>query len=168
MSTPLEVGVYSVIVDQLILDSVSGEYSWNPEVVNVSPDEHLTINDQDVDSELVRMGQLVAYYGDLAAQLKAQLARREEDKEAVEAMLDLTFRDAAKAAQAADPKVKPPTVEGLKKAVAREESYLIVVAEIQTARLHHYRVDNLMKALIKKADSLNTLAHNQRQERKVY
>lgn len=168
MTEKLQLSEYSIIVEDLILDEKVGQYFWQPEEVIINADEDLSIDETNVDHELGRMGQLLAYYGDLAARLKTQFARKEEDLEAKESYLDKNLRDFFNECIARDPKSKMPTETQIKRLIVGSEGYQESLAILSAARLYHYRIDNLVKALVKKADALNALAYNQRAERKAY
>ncbi len=157
-----------VVIEDLIFDEASENYFWKPEQIELDPQNDTMIDENNVDGELCKMGHLLAYYGDLSAKLKTQLARKEEDLDALEAMIDKKIRDKELAAAQTNPKLKPPTESFLKKRIRTEEEYQIGVSILQATRLHFYRVDNLLKAMIKKADALNALAYNQRQERRNF
>lgn len=167
MSKELKTGKYTILVEDLVKND-NDEFFWEVEEVEIEADIDVSIDDTDVDGELCKMGQLLSYYGDLSARLKAQFARKEEDREAYEAACDKLLRENFAVKVANDPKLKMPTETHLKKMIAGSDEYRGLTEEISVVRLHYYRVDNLLKALIKKADALNCLGYSQRQERKVY
>ncbi len=151
---------FNIEVEELLFND--GEYTWGVETVTLEPEADLSIDDMQVDKELTRMGHTIAYYGDLSARLKSQLARKEEDIDAWQAAADKELREKMAG------NAKPPTETYLKKLLLGRPEYLSLVKELGIVRAQYYRLDNLVRALYKKADSLQTLSHNQRTERKVY
>jgi hypothetical protein len=163
----MKLSSFVVVVEDLVQEEETGQYFWQPEKIDINPDDDLLVDDSNVDSELVKMGHLLGYYGDISARLKAQLARKEEDKEAVDAEIDKEIRDRY-VLTARTGKEKPPTESKIKKEIIRHEKYQGALAILSATRLYYYRMDTLLKALIKKADAVNTLAYSQRAERKNY
>jgi len=163
MANEVSIGKYNVIVEEWQGEDAEGPHeSWVEIPIEIDSDEHLTIDETNVDGELAKMGHVLGYYGDIAARLKTQLARKEEDLEAIEAHIDHSLRQSfAQVGQKF-------TETQLKKAIINDPTYKKSLDELQRNRVYSYRVDNLFKALVKKCDALNCLGYSQRQERKTY
>ena len=163
----LNLNKYTVVVESLVQQD-DGNFYWVPEQVEIDPGNDLAIDDTNVDGELARMGHLLAYYGDISARLKAQFVRKEEEIEGLEAYIDKEIREKVEEDRIKDPKIKPPTETHIKKLIVGHEKYAPAIGILQASRVYSYQVDNLVKALVKKADALNALAYNQRAERKNF
>ncbi len=152
---------YKVHVEEIVEDG-KGVLSWQPTEVIIDANEDTLIDENSVDKELQKMGNLLAYYSDIASKLKAQFIRKEEQLDAVISAVDDQLRQAIVAAG------DKPSEARLKKAVIKHPDYQKTVDILGVYRLYHYRVEGLVRALRAKADALNTLAHNQRLEKKQY
>lgn len=152
---------YKVHVEEIVEDE-KHVLSWQPTEVIIDANEDTLIDENNVDKELTNMGNLLSYYTDIASKLKAQYIRKEEQLDAVISAVDDQLRQAIVAAG------EKPSEARLKKAVIKHPEYQKTVDILGVYRLYHYRVEGLVRALRAKADALNTLANNQRQEKKQY
>ncbi len=157
----VELVKYKVHVEEIV-ENEKGTLSWQPMEVEIDAGEDTLIDENAVDKELQKMGNLLAYYGDIAAKLKAQFIRKEEQLDAVISAVDDQLRQAIVA------EGDKPSEARLKKAVIKHPEYQKTVDILGVYRLYYYRVEGLVRALRAKADALNTLAHNQRLEKKQY
>lgn len=163
MAEELKIGKFKIVSEDLVYDEENDVHVWKQDQVEVAPDDALHIDDTDVDKELRRMGHLLGYYGDLAAKSKAQLARKEEDLEAFEAAADKWLRGNWN--EEANGRMTENKVRNL---IIDSEDHRRLTALLGVFRTYHYRMDNLFRALHKKADCLMTLSHNQRVERRNF
>ena len=130
------------------------EYRWQLSPRELHVEEDFQIDDQDLDRELCRMGQLIASYGEVQAAVRASLARREETAEQAYARAFLNHSqvtpkptvDACKALATTDPKVAAANQEKIQ----WEEQAL--------------KIDNLFKGLLRKCDCLTALTYKQKAE----
>jgi hypothetical protein len=160
MAQDLKVGKFKVILEDLV--ETENGLSWQPFEIEVEADEDAIIDDNATEKELTKVGGILAYYGDLAAKARSQYTRKQEDLDAIFATLDGTIRGELLAAG------EKPTETRLKKAVAANPQYRAAVDIVGVYRSYCYRLENLFKALLAKANALNTLAYSQRQEKKMY
>lgn len=155
------VGKFKVHVEEIV-ENDKGVLSWQPREVEIDSSEDTMIDDNAVDKELTKIGNLLAYYSDIAAHLKAQYIRKEEGLDAVISAVDDQLRQAI--IEAGD----KPSEARLKKAVIKHPEYQKTVDILGVYRLYHYQLEGLVRALRAKAEALNVLAHNQRLEKKQY
>lgn len=155
------VGKFKVHIEEIVEDE-KGVLSWQPREVEIDSSEDTFIDDNAVDKELTKIGNLLAYYSDLAAKARAQYIRKEEGLDAVISAVDDQLRQAIVEAG------EKPTESRLKKAVIKHPEYQKTVDILGVYRLYHYQLEGLVRALRAKAEALNVLAHNQRLEKKQY
>lgn len=156
----LKVGKFKLVVEELV-ETEEG-LAWQPTELEVEADENVIIDENNIDKELKQIGGTLAYYGDLAAKCRAQYIRKEEEVDAVFAALDNVVRGELNTAG------EKPTETRLKKLITVHPQYRQAVDVLGVYRMYSYRLENLFRALTIKANALNTLAYNQRQEKKTY
>jgi hypothetical protein len=130
------------------------EYKWrmSPRELHVETD--FTIDDQDLDAELCRMGQLIACYGEVQAAVKASLARREEAAEQAYASAFLKQSQVT-------PK---PTVDACKAQATLDPTVMQANQEKIQWEEQALKIDNLFKGLLRKCDCLTALTYKMKAE----
>lgn len=118
--------------------------------LNVEKD--FSIDPDNLDGELCRIGQLLCEYGDIYAELKANLARVETQKERVYNYYALWYRD---------PENFPgkPTEGKIAELVKSTDGYTEVTDKLNNVKLNYAKIENFFKSLNQKADVLKTLCY---------
>lgn len=120
----------------------------------------LSINENDLDTGMLRQSGLFAYYGALHAQAEQQLSRMEQLQEIIEARLDRKARDAA---AASGTKI---TEAQVKAAIALEPKAIAIKTAVNKARMVTSLCKSAVDAFRNRRDMLIQLAFNSRSERK--
>jgi len=120
--------------------------------------ESFVLNEDDVDGELCRAGRDLAFYGNLASDLKAQAANAKAAVEKTDAELSMGIRSVAYSEKA---KI---TEGGIKEQViCNEIRQNKIQLQIQAER-DFQKIENLFRSQQKKVDCLIALAYKQRTE----
>jgi hypothetical protein len=119
-----------------------------------------TIDENNVDGELCQVGSELCFYGNLAAELKAQAASKKLELDAHDSELALQIRSMESDKRVTEGFVK----ETIKKNVKHKE----LTEELIQAERDLLKVENLFKAQQKRADCIIALAYKQRTEIKNY
>jgi len=121
-------------------------YRFVPKTLDVAGD--FQIDESNIEGELCRMGQLIACYGEIQANLKAALARREDAAKREWAAAFLRFQQAGKT-----------TVDALK--AQAETDPAVQAANVNRRQFEEQfaKIDNYFKALLRKCDCLTALTY---------
>lgn len=144
-------------METIIVEKLNG-IEWIEEKVELNVEADFAIDEDKVDSELSRMGHLLSQYGLLAAELKAEVSRKESDVDNFYAYLYLkTKEEEAKTTEAY-----------LKQTAINNLDHQSLMISLNKTTIQALKMQNLFKSLEKKADCLITLAYNKRAEFKAY
>jgi hypothetical protein len=139
------------------LEQLEGE-QFVARPIELTPDIDIQIDENNLDAEMCRAGQLLVYYGDLSAELKAQSARKKDYKEAIYSQLAQLTRSEAE-------KESRKVTEGVvKEKVLTNPDYINTQQEHNVAEMFAQKVDNFFRAQQKRVDLLIALAYKQRAE----
>lgn len=131
-----------------------------PEDVVLNTEIDCGIDDDNIDAELSRMGQILAEYGVHFAELRGQLAIDETAASRMVAYYDLWFRDPAN--------YSGKITEGkIKSLVISQPAVILVGDKVNQTKVHLFKVENLYRSLYQKADCLKALAYKHRVEIKA-
>jgi len=142
----------TVYVERLRLNE-GNEWGWVTEVEQINPQGDFTIDENNIDAELCRMGQLLARYGSLAAELNTNLARKEEELKYVSARVSAALRSQGEA------NGKKLTVDQLKEEVILSVEYQGALAPLHVLRADAEKVKHWWRSAQAKADALNSLTY---------
>lgn len=129
------------------------EWRWVTEVEQVDPQGDFRIDDSNIDFELCRMGQLLARYGSLAAELNTNLARKEEELKYVAARIAAAHRAQSLASGS------KTTVDSIKDEVVLSPEYQTTLAPLHILRADAEKVKHWWRSAQAKADALNSLTY---------
>lgn len=139
-------------IERLRRDGERG-WVWTPEIEEFDTDADFKINDANIDGELCKIGQLMARYGSLAAELNANLARKEEEVKYVSARLAAAIRSQA---EAGGTKV---TVDSIKDNVTVSPEYQTALSSLHLLRADAERAEHWWRSISAKAQALNSLTY---------
>lgn len=126
-------------------------YRFIPKTLDVEDD--FQIDESNIDGELCRMGQLLACYGEIQANLKAALSRREDVAKREYAAAFLRNQTLGKA-----------TVDTLKAQAETDNAVVMANANRIQFEEQFHKIDNYFKALLRKSDCLIALTYKIRSE----
>jgi len=115
------------------------------------------IDETNLDGELCRMGQLMVEYGSTWADLKAQVARHDEEQEAFYAHKALGVRSSK----------EKITADAVKETLKSDQEYRSFLLRTQRSEKFMLQVEVWYKSLLGKKDCLIALAYKHRQEIKA-
>lgn len=145
------------------LEVENDQYVWKSYEVHLKTDEDFSINDDLLDKEICRQGQLMVQYGDIMADMQAMLQRREEEVKYTYSVVATKIRsDAEKTGQKL-------TVDQIKEKAIQQQEYQNALFLLHKCRADALKANNWWRSIAKKADLLNALAYRQGQEiKKAY
>lgn len=145
-------------IDRMRFDQEKQEWGYKTECEQLDVEGDFAINEDQIEREICRMGQLMARYGELAAVQEANLKRLEEKAKYVAAQLSGAIRSTAE-------KSGQKTTEGkILEELTQQPEYQSVLAILHTLRADAIKADHWWRAIIKKADLLNALCYRQSAE----
>jgi hypothetical protein len=150
----------TIMVERLEMIQQDGEdiWVWRPTPVELDVENDFSIDDMELSREICRMGLLLVKYGGLAAELGAELQRKEADLKLVKAQCSGAIRSAAEASGT-------KMTEGkLDEQVIQRSEYQNSLAQLHILRASAVQVDHYWRSASKKADLLNALAFRQNAE----
>jgi hypothetical protein len=151
----------TLYVEKLI--KVKDKWVWTPEAVVVNTEDDFNIDELNLDAEFCRMGKLLIKYGDLAAELQAELKRKEEELKLTAARVAGTLRSTA---ERDGVKV---TVDLIRDKVTVSDEYQQALAPLHVLRASAVKAEHWWRAAHTKAKMLESLAFKQSAElRKAY
>jgi len=142
----------TVYVERLRYDETAG-WQWLNEPEQIDPQEDFKIQSDNIDFELCRMGQLLARYGSLAAELNTNLARKEEELKYISARISAALRSQN------EQKGTKMTVDQLKEEVILSVEYQTTLAPLHVLRADAEKVKHWWRSAQAKADALNSLTY---------
>jgi len=131
---------------------------WTPQYETFDTERDFTIDDENLDGEISRIGHLLCRYGTIAAEQNANLRRKEEWVKTVEAQVSIDLR---KAAEQAGTKVTEPQ---LKAQTIVHPKYQAALAATHVLRADSDKADHWFRSLMKKADLLHSIGFRQSAE----
>lgn len=140
-------------MDQVILEVLKGD-GWHSTKVEIGKPEDFEILEDDVEKALCSAGNLLSYYGLLAADLKAQAARKKSDLESYDSELALTIRSSED-----KKRITEGMISNTIKADSRHKELFYAMIE---AERDSNKVENLFRALQKKADCAIAISYTNR------
>jgi hypothetical protein len=149
-----------IAVERLKINTETGESAWQHDIVKVNDHVDFTINDELIEADMCRLGQLLCTYGDLQAETKSTLARKEEELKQIYAQEALNVREMLRKAG------EKSTESIVNETVLVSFNYTMKQAEVQLARSVAYRCENWWRSIQKKADLIQSLAYRQGAELK--
>jgi len=144
------------------IKEVDGTNRWVAEQVSPNVSDDFAIDENRLDYEMCRLGHLLAYYGNLNADLKAELARKEENLRRTAAVTAQSVRAQAKE------KSEKITDATVKERVESDEFYGRMQAVLQMTRLYAIMAESWFQSMKKKSDLVVSLAYKQGRELKAY
>lgn len=136
------------------IETVNGELKWVPRTIKLDVEAAFKLDDNNLDAEICRMGQLLLEYGDLEAELKAQSARKKAAIDYVGSIIAGQIRDSG----------KKLTESAIKEQVVLSDDYQNSVFLFQDAEKDSNKITNHFRSLQKKADLLIALTYKQKAE----
>ena len=129
------------------------EWVWTPEPEELDTENDFAIQDANIDAELCKIGQQMARYGSLAAELKANLARKEEEVKYVAARVSAALRSDAEV------KGTKMTVDQVKDAVTVSVEYQTALSSLHLLRADAEKSEHWWRSISAKASALNSLTY---------
>ena len=139
----------------LVIDRPNG-----PEEVKLDTERDFGIDDENIDAELCRMGQILCEYGGFFAELRAQLVKDETDESRVKDYYDLWFRNP-------DNYKEKVTETKIKSLVGSQPAVQAAGDKVNATKGYLFKIENFYRSLYQKADCLKCLAYKHRVEIKA-
>ena len=147
-----------IIYVEKLKQGADGNWNWVPEPLEINTEEDFTINERELNREICRMGQLLVSYGDLAAELNAELKRKEEYVKYIEARVASALRSSYEAAGTR-------VTEGkLAEEVKVDTQYQAALNTLHILRASAAKAEHWWRAMNTKAKMLESLAFKQNAE----
>lgn len=140
------------------LQQVDEVWTWVPTAVEMDIEGDFTIDDLNLDREMCRMGIVLLKYADLAAELGAEVRRKDENVKYVAASLSAAYRSQA------EKDGKKKSVAELEGDVTTDTSYQSLLRTLHVLRASAVRADHWWRTANTKADMLKALAFRQSAE----
>jgi benzoyl-CoA reductase/2-hydroxyglutaryl-CoA dehydratase subunit BcrC/BadD/HgdB len=136
------------------------EWRWVQEPEQFDTEADFAINGDVIEREICRMGQLMVRYGTVAGEQEANLKRFEERAKYVAAQVSMALRSTAE-------KNGVKTTESkLQEEVTVNTEYQAALHNLHVLRADATKADHWWRAILKKADLLNSLSYRQGAEYK--
>jgi hypothetical protein len=142
------------------LEIEDGQYVYKSYSQELTPEEDFNIQEELLDKEMCRQGRLMLVYGDLMAEMKAMLTRKEENIKLVHAA------EAARIRSQAESSGEKLTENKLAEKVLLAKDYQAALFDLHKCRADALRAINWWYSITKKAEILKALAYRQGQELK--
>lgn len=146
----------TVYVEKLVVEN--GQMKWESQAVVVNTEDEFSIDELELNREICRMGQLLLQYGDLAAELDAELKRKEE------ALKYTAARIAGAERSSAEANGDKMTEGKLNEKVITHSQYQAELAALHVTRAYALQASNWWRTANNKAKLLETLAFRQSAE----
>lgn len=140
------------------LSHEGGEWKWKPFKEEFDLEADFAINEEGLNAEICRMGQLLVRYGNLDAEQRANLQRKEEHAKLVKANCSAAIRSEA------ETKGQKITVGEIEEKTIAHPIYQQALSELHILRADANKADHWWRAIIKKAELLNAAAFRQNAE----
>lgn len=142
------------------LRQVEDVWQWVPEPEQFDLEEDFKIDENNLEREMCRMGQLLVRYGTLAGELQANLTRKEEHVKLIKAKVGGVLRAQY---EAQGTKI---TEGKLADEVIANDQYQEALRSVHVLRSETIQSEHWYRSAIKKSDMLNALAFRQNAELK--
>lgn len=145
------------------LRQVENVWQWVPEPEQFDLEADFGIDEENLEREICRMGQILVRYGTIAGELQANLTRKEEYAKLIKAKVGGALRSQYET-------VGTRITEGkLADEVTAHVQYQEALTALHLLRAEAIQADHWYRSAIKKADMLNALAFRQNAElRRAY
>lgn len=140
------------------LKEVDGEIKLIPEKVSFDLHSDFTINDDDLEGEACKLGQLLVQYGDVYAKLKTQLTRQEEQLKQVAAITAQRIRK-----EAAENKEKV-TENVVNERTLSDSYYVSFQGAVNRTRENYFRAESWWRSIQQKCDLVKMIGYRQKAE----
>lgn len=146
----------TIWVDKLVYED--SEWKWKSFAEQVDTKVDFSIDEDNLNVEICRTGQLLVRYGDLAANMSTNLKRKEENVKYVQARVAGALRSSAEAtgSKLTEPQLAAKVVE--------DDQYQQALSELHAVRANALRADHWWRSIVKKTDLINALAYRQNAE----
>jgi len=135
--------------------TTDGQWGWVAELEQFDVETDFHINESQIEREICRTGQLMARYGTVAGEQEANLKRKEEHVKYVAAQLSAAIRSTAEKAGA-------KTTEGkITEELTVHPDYQAALSGLHILRADATKADHWWRAILKRADLLNSLSYRQ-------
>jgi len=136
----------------------NNEWKWvlKPEQFDIEND--FSLDEENLNVEICRMGNLMLRYGDLAARMETNLKRKEEQVKYVQSRVSSALRSSAETAG------NKMTEGKLNEQVVLDPQYQQALAELHVLRASALRAQHWYRNITKKADLLKAAAFRQNAE----
>lgn len=142
------------------LTQIDGVWVWAPTAQNFDTEKDFSMDEQNLNSDICKMGQLMVKYGSLAAEQAANLSRKEEHVKLIKASLSGALKSQAEVDGA------KLTIPDLSDKVTVHPTYQQALSELHVLRADSLKADHWWRAIVKKADLLTSMAYRQSAELK--
>jgi len=140
------------------MKEVEGEWVLFPEPEDLDTENDFSIDPDNLDTELCRMARLMIRYGEIQAELKTQLSRKEENVKLTFAVISQNIRAHA------DTSGQKITESTVKEKAQVHEQYQLSLADLHNTQKYSIMADNFWRTIQKKADLLQALTYRQSSE----
>lgn len=127
---------------------------WVPEQKSFEVESAFSLDDNNIDAEICRMGQLLLEYGTIQADLITQAARKKTDIDYVGSLIAQRLRASG----------EKLTESAIKERVTLTDDFRMAVMEYQAADGDAIKFTNYFKSLVKKADLIIALTYKVKAE----
>jgi len=143
-------------IDRLVLGE--NGWVWQPQQETFDLQKDFSIDEENINGEICRMGQLLVRYGSVAAEQEANLKRKEEYAKLVYAQVSGANRSnfEKEGVKVTDSK--------LSETVIQSDEYQRALANLHVLRADAVKSEHWWRSIIKKAELLNALAFRQNAE----
>jgi len=141
--------------------SSDGGVTFTNVVVQMNPDD-FKIDENNIDAELSNLGVQLYEYGQLYAELKGELARKEDRSKQTYAIRAQFFRNAS---VGVTPRM---TDANLKEQVECDKDYQTAQENLQLTRLYCLMAENWWRSMQQKSDLVKALCYKQKAEIQKY
>lgn len=146
------------ITVEYLTTSNGEDLKWDKKIEYFDTPTDFSIDEDSLNTEICRIGQLMVKYGDLAARMNANLKRKEENVKYIHSKVASMRRSSAEATG------EKMTEGKLSEYVTVDDLYQQALLELHIMRADALRADHWWRSITKKADMLNALAFRQNAE----
>ena len=145
-------------METIALEELNDEGIWEKKTLELDLGQDFPIDENNVDGELCRAGALLAYYGNLAADLHAQYIRKKSNLEDYAATVAVEIRGESRTS------ATKITESGIQEKIITNDGYRQMNKQLIEADRYYRKAENLWKSQQKRTDCLTALAYKQRAE----
>jgi len=150
----------TIYIERLMHNPESAAWEWTPEAEQFDLESDFRVEESNLEFEMCRMAQILVRYGTVAAELEANLKRKEEHAKLINARVSGALRSQY---EAAGTKI---TEGKLSEEVIQHSDYQLALSALHLLRAEAIGADHWYRSAMKKADMLNALAFRQNAELK--